>query len=94
MGQLVLYVGLVLTNKPKRFHCVKYQSIVCPDGIIVSMLRHDVGILRDSLIHKQLQAKVRFTDENKFVLYGDPAYYIQSENYYCDRTQEPIYALY
>lgn len=67
----------------KRFHRLEYQSVVCPDGMIVSLLgpfegrRHDTGILRESMLYEQLQAKVRFTNENKFVLYGDPAYPIR-----------------
>lgn len=67
----------------KRFHCVKYQSVVCPDGIVASLLgpfhgnRHDAGILRESNLYEQLETKTKFSDNNKFVLYGDPAYPIR-----------------
>lgn len=67
----------------KRVHCVKYQSVVCPDGIIASMMgpyqgsRHDAGILRDTNLYEQLEIKTRFSVENKFVLYGDAAYPIR-----------------
>jgi hypothetical protein len=67
----------------KRYHCLKYQSVVCPDGIITSLLgpfkgaRHDAGILRETNLYNQLIEKVKFNDENKYVLYGDPAYPIR-----------------
>lgn len=67
----------------KRFHCLKYQSVVCPDGIITSLLgpfkgnRHDAGILRESNLYNQLSAKVKLNDDSKYVLYGDPAYPIR-----------------
>lgn len=63
----------------KRQHCLKFQSIVSPNGLIVSLLgpyegkRHDAGIFHESLIAQQLQEKV---DENgvPFHVYGDSAY--------------------
>lgn len=67
----------------KRFHCLKYQSVVCPDGIITSLLgpfkgnRHDAGILRETNLYNQLNEKVKFNNNNKYVLYGDPAYPIR-----------------
>lgn len=67
----------------KRTHCVKYQSVLCPDGIIVSLFgaypgrRHDAGILRESNLYAQLQECCTFNDGTYFVLYGDPAYGVQ-----------------
>lgn len=67
----------------KRHHCVKYQSVICPDGIIVSLLgpyvgrRHDAGILRESNLYAQLQHCAVFNEEEKYALYGDPAYPIR-----------------
>uniref|UniRef100_A0A8D8M060 DDE Tnp4 domain-containing protein n=1 Tax=Cacopsylla melanoneura TaxID=428564 RepID=A0A8D8M060_9HEMI len=64
----------------KRVHCLKYQGVACPDGLIVSMMgpfegaRHDAGVLRDTNLMQQLEEKAKFSQENKFVLYGDPAY--------------------
>lgn len=64
----------------KRTHCLKYQNVVCPDGIIASMMgpfqgsRHDAGMLRESRLYEQLEAKAKFSDDSKFVIYGDPAY--------------------
>ncbi|KAJ8915566.1 hypothetical protein NQ315_012451 [Exocentrus adspersus] len=67
----------------KRQHCIKYQSIICPDGIIVSLLgayvgrRHDAGIFAESQIYTQLQASASFDNDNQNVIYGDPAYPIR-----------------
>ncbi|XP_064468692.1 uncharacterized protein LOC135382956 [Ornithodoros turicata] len=61
----------------KRFHCLKYQGIMCPNGIIVRLdgpyqgNRHDVGILRDSGLYCDLE---EFMGDRSYVLYGDPAY--------------------
>lgn len=63
----------------KRAHCLKYQGISTPDGIIVHLSgpwigrRHDAGMFAESgisvsigqpLLHQNIQ----------YVLYGDPAY--------------------
>jgi hypothetical protein len=67
----------------KRHHCVKYQSVLCPDGIIASLMgpypgrRHDAGIFRESNLYNQLEQRARFGENEKYVLYGDPAYPIQ-----------------
>jgi hypothetical protein len=67
----------------KRHHCVKYQSVLCPDGIIASLVgpylgrRHDVRIFRKSNLYNQLEQRARFGVNEKYVLYGDPAYPIQ-----------------
>lgn len=64
----------------KRHHCLKYQSVLCPDGIVASLIgpfpgrRHDAGILRDSNLYTQLEECARFDNDEKYVLYGDPAY--------------------
>ncbi|XP_050515881.1 uncharacterized protein LOC126892544 [Diabrotica virgifera virgifera] len=63
----------------KRWHCLKYQSVVCPDGIIISLKgpylgrRHDAGIFEESNIYMELERKCTFGNVN-FVLYGDQAY--------------------
>lgn len=67
----------------KRVHCVKYQSTVCPDGMIISLKgpfpgrMHDAGILRRSNFYSELKECVTFPDGEKFVLYGDSAYPIR-----------------
>lgn len=66
----------------KRYHCVKYQAVTCPDGIIVNLKgayegrKHDAAILRDSNLYAQLEECTVFENEN-FVLYGDKAYGIR-----------------
>ncbi|VEN39660.1 unnamed protein product, partial [Callosobruchus maculatus] len=64
----------------KRMHCVKYQSVLCPDGMIVNLKgpyvgrRHDAGIYRESQLYAELQEVAVFPDGRKYVLYGDQAY--------------------
>lgn len=64
----------------KRQHCIKFQSVLCPDGIIVSLKgafqgrRHDAGIFRDSNIYYELENVAVFPDNVKYILYGDQAY--------------------
>ncbi|CAH2020951.1 unnamed protein product [Acanthoscelides obtectus] len=63
----------------KRYHCIKFQSIICPDGIIVSLKgaypgrRHDARIFRESGISEELVQKTCF-DTRRFVLFGDQGY--------------------
>ncbi|XP_050515978.1 uncharacterized protein LOC126890879 [Diabrotica virgifera virgifera] len=66
----------------KRVHCLKYQSLICPDGIIVSLLgaysgrRHDAFIFGQSGLYTQLERKCTFPD-CIYVIYGDQAYGIR-----------------
>ncbi|XP_074034711.1 uncharacterized protein [Leptinotarsa decemlineata] len=63
-----------------KFHCLKYQSVFCPDGIITILMgafpgrRHDAGIFRESNLYQQLEEKVVFGENDKFVLFGDQGY--------------------
>ncbi|XP_075553687.1 uncharacterized protein LOC142586292 [Dermacentor variabilis] len=60
----------------KRVHSVKYQSIMCPNGIICQLSgpffgsRHDAGILRKSKTYEKLEKLVQ---GHNYCLYGDPA---------------------
>lgn len=64
-------------------HCVKYQSILTPDGLIVSLKGaypgrfHDAAVFRESNIYQELQQKMVFPDGQHFVLYGDQGYGIR-----------------
>lgn len=63
----------------KRFHCIKFQSVVTPNGLISSLMgpyvgrRHDAGIFHESGIYQQLLQKVN-ANGVPFYLYGDSAY--------------------
>lgn len=67
----------------KRFHCVKYQSLLGPDGIIASLKggwpgrRHDAAMFAESNLYAELEREAVFPDGSKFVLYGDQAYGIR-----------------
>ncbi|CAN7946698.1 unnamed protein product, partial [Ixodes hexagonus] len=61
----------------KRFHVLKYQAVMCANGIICQLdgpfrgRRHDGGILRESNLYDNLE---KLCQGHKFVIYGDPAY--------------------
>ncbi|BET00689.1 Hypothetical protein NTJ_13505 [Nesidiocoris tenuis] len=63
----------------KRYHCLKYQGILTPDGIIVSLKgsfpgrRHDAGIWVETRMEHTLRELCAAVG-TKYVLYGDPAY--------------------
>lgn len=63
----------------KRVHCLKFQSVVTPNGLIASLMgpflgrRHDAGIFHESRIQEQLQQKTD-VNGNLYYLYGDAAY--------------------
>lgn len=67
----------------KRHHCIKYQAVTCPDGIMVSLKggyegrKHDAGILRESQLYNQLEECARFPNGEHFIIYGDKAYGIR-----------------
>ncbi|KAH8023040.1 hypothetical protein MRX96_053161 [Rhipicephalus microplus] len=56
---------------------LKYQSLMCPNGLICQLdgpypgRRHDAGILRDSQLYEKPEALAL---DKEFVIYGDPAY--------------------
>ncbi|XP_070379835.1 uncharacterized protein [Dermacentor albipictus] len=61
----------------KRVHVVKYQAIMCANGIVCDLAgpylghRHDAGILRESGLYEKL---LQLMQGNTFTIYGDPAY--------------------
>ncbi|CAN8030107.1 unnamed protein product [Ixodes persulcatus] len=61
----------------KRHHVLKYQSVMCANGIICDPdgpyrgRRHDAGMLGGSLLFQRLR---RLVQGHSYVLYGDPAY--------------------
>ena len=67
----------------KKVHSLRYQSLVTPDGLIIHLTgpfggrRHDAGVFAESNSYNQLLTKVRFSADNKFVLYADSAYPIR-----------------
>lgn len=63
----------------KKVHCVKYQSLLCPVGIVISLKGafprrvHDSGILRESGLYQELEQFTIF-GERSYVIYGDKGY--------------------
>lgn len=66
----------------KRFHCLVYQSITTPDGLIFHMYgpevgrRHDMTLYQDSGIDLILQQHM-VMDGRQFYLYADAAYVLK-----------------
>ncbi|XP_064631647.1 uncharacterized protein LOC135489941 [Lineus longissimus] len=70
----------------KRVHCLKFQSVVAPNGLIVNLYgpvegrRHDSGMLRMSnLLAELVRVNYRLIDNTPMCLYGDPAYPIRDQ---------------
>lgn len=61
----------------KRFHCLKFQSLVTPDGLISHLFgpiegrHHDLYLLKVSGLHELLSTNPAFAN---FLIYGDPGY--------------------
>lgn len=61
----------------KRLHALKYQALMCANGLICELdgpypgKRHDAGILFESDLYSKLE---RLVGEHHYVIYGDPAY--------------------
>ena len=63
----------------KRIHCLKFQSVVAPNGLIANLYgpiagrRHDAFMLSVSNLQSKLTA-ITMQDGSPYVIYGDPAY--------------------
>jgi len=72
-GQKYFYSG----HKPT--HCLKFQSIMLPSGIVGIMdgpyvgSRHDAGMIRISGFDRKLQTEL-INNNRQYILYGDPGY--------------------
>ena len=70
----------VLYNGHKRYHALKFQSVVAPNGLIANLYgpvegkRHDSGMLMDSGLLNQLQQYSFGQNQRPLCIYGDPAY--------------------
>ncbi|KAM7436750.1 hypothetical protein ABFA07_013482 [Porites harrisoni] len=63
----------------KRVHCLKFQSVMAPNGIIAHLFgpiegrRHDAFMLGESNLLPLLERMVK-PNGDPYVVYGDPAY--------------------
>ena len=70
----------VLCNGPKRYHALKFQSVVAPNDLIANLYgpvegkRHGSGMLMDSSLLNQLQQHSFGQNQRPLCIYGDPAY--------------------
>lgn len=68
-------------NGQKRVHCLKYQSVVTPDGLVAHLYgptegrRHDSGMLRESGLLQQLENHMPVPPEGgSYCVFADQAY--------------------
>lgn len=67
-------------NGRKKFHCLNYQGIVAPDGIIIHLsgafdgVTNDVEMFRQSNIQEVLDQHAVNTQNEPLAIYGDSAY--------------------
>ena len=70
----------VFYNGHKRYHTLKFQSVVVPNGLIANSYgpvegkRHDSGMLMDPGLLNQLQQYSFGQNQRPLCIYGDPAY--------------------
>jgi hypothetical protein len=70
-GQRLFYSG------HKRMHCLKFQGVTTPDGIIAHLYgpvagrHHDIFVLNDSGLRERVRNTPAFAN---YILYGDPGY--------------------
>jgi hypothetical protein len=70
----------VVYNGHKRIHSIKFQSIVSPSGMIVSLYgpvegrRHDITLYRHSKVEDKLK---ELNEQYGVCIYGDPAYMLR-----------------
>ena len=70
----------VLYNGHKRYHGLKFQSVVAPNDLIANLYgpvegkRHGSGMLMDSSLLNQLQQHSFGQNQRPLCIYGDPAY--------------------
>ncbi|XP_015757949.1 PREDICTED: uncharacterized protein LOC107337333 [Acropora digitifera] len=63
-----------------RTHCVKFQSVITPNGLICHLFgplegrRHDAFMLHGSGLLQELARKMNKAKGYPYVIYGDPAY--------------------
>ncbi|KAM7287530.1 beta-galactosidase-1-like protein [Ixodes scapularis] len=75
----------------KRVHAIKYQAIMCVNGIIVEMNgpypghRHDAGILRLSGLYERLEDLVQ---GSVYTIYGEIDYFRVPRAYWKDRLHK------
>lgn len=75
-----IYAQEAVYNGWKRKHCLKYQAVVTPDGIIIHLFgpvegtKHDALVYRESGLSEILENYAHGPDGTNLQLYGDPAY--------------------
>ena len=62
-------------NGHKRFHYLKYQGVVAPNGIIIDLSGPAIGIRHDLRMMGESNIVSRLPDPLLWSVYGDPAYY-------------------
>ena len=90
----------VLYNSHERYHALKFQSVVAPNGLIANLYgpvegkRHDTGMLMDSGLLYQLKQYSFGQNQRPLCIYGDPAYplrvHLQAGFKWAQLTQQQV----
>ncbi|KAK3735527.1 hypothetical protein QZH41_010030, partial [Actinostola sp. cb2023] len=73
----------IMFSGHKRTHCLKFQSVVAPNGMICHLFgpiegrRHDAFMLTVSGLLQKLEQNMNKPNGDPYVIYGDPAYPIK-----------------
>jgi len=74
------HTSIFLYNGWKRIHCLKYHSLVAPDGLAIHVYgpvegrRHDETLYKESGLSELLKQHFWSPEGNALCIYGDPAY--------------------
>lgn len=71
-----------LSSGHKRFHCLTYQSVTTPDGLILNMYGPEVGRRHEITLYRQINMDAVLSSGLNFIgfhncIYGDPAYMLR-----------------
>ena len=62
-------------NGHKQFHCLEYQGVVAPNGIVIDLSGPAIGIRHDLRMMGESNIVSRLPDPLQWSVYSDPAYY-------------------
>ena len=71
-------------NGHKRFHGLKFQSVVCPNGLIANLYgpvegkRHNSSLLAATCLLEKLEMFSFSPDNTPLCIYGDPTYHLRT----------------
>ena len=83
----------------KKFHALKFQGVIAPNGIIISLSKPFLGKVHDQTIAKRTNLNDQLEDlnqrfgihkENRYFVYGDKAYKKACMSFRRSKTFPPV----